>query len=320
MIMRIPLLVLLSALAGSHCLAGHPSRLLTRINDRADISRLALRTETQHVAGKRLRAYLRALDHEASRIRSPLPAHPTEGDLLAALNEHFFGPEGFASMGELSAPENVSFAAVLDNRRGTCVGLAIAYLALARRLGLDAHAVATPVHLFVRIRLGGTVRNVELLEVGSEIDDATYQRRYKIDETSIASGVFMRDLTSPEVIAQLLSNQAVALSKQAKLDDALARYDAALALAPQLVAAWYNRGIDLMNAGRLKEALVSFTRAIELYPSDAQAHNNRGLAKVKLGDVEGARSDFQRALELQPGMKEAEQNLKRLLAGRPNPR
>ena len=123
----------------------------------------------------------------------------------------------------------------------------------------------------------------------------------------------MRDLTNAEVIAHLLSKQAVALSRQGRLDDALLRYDAALDLAPQLVAAWYNRGIDLMNACRLQGALASFDRAIDLYPSDAQAHNNRGLAKLKLGDIDGARTDWMRALELHPGMREAEENLKRLL-------
>jgi Flp pilus assembly protein TadD len=73
-----------------------------------------------------------------------------------------------------------------------------------------------------------------------------------------------------------------------------------------------------MNAGRPKDALASFTRAIELYRSDAQAHNNQGLAKLKLGNVEGARGDFERALAIEPSPKEAQENLKRLLAGRPN--
>ena len=124
----------------------------------------------------------------------------------------------------------------------------------------------------------------------------------------------MRDLTNAEVMAHLLSNQAVALSKDAKIEEALSRYDDALDLAPQFVAAWYNRGIDLMSAGRVKDALESFDRSIALYASDAQAHNNRGLAKLRLGDAEGARADWIRALGLAPGMSEAEENLKRLQA------
>ena len=65
------------------------------------------------------------------------------------------------------------------------------------------------------------------------------------------------------VIAHLLPNQAVALSKQGKLDEALARYDAAPELTPQLVAAWHNRRIDLMTAGRVRDALAGFDRAID---------------------------------------------------------
>jgi len=277
-----------------------------------DLLRSGLAVEMTPLSRGHRRFHTRGLKEEAAAVRATLPRDAADAVIPAALSEHFFGPGGFASSSDLSGPEGVSVAAVLDSRRGTCVGLAIAYLALAQRLGLDAHAVATPAHVFIRVHLGGAVRNVELTESGREVEDDAYRRRHKIDDASIASGVFMRELSNAEVIAHLLSNQAVALGKQGRLDDALARYEAALTLDPQLVAAWYNRGLDLMSAGRLPEALADFSRAIELYPSDAQAHNNRGLAKVKLGDREGARADFTRALKLQPGMKEARENLKRL--------
>jgi regulator of sirC expression with transglutaminase-like and TPR domain len=95
------------------------------------------------------------------------------------------------------------------------VDLAIVYLAMAQRLGLDAHAVATPVHLFVRVRLpDGTVRNVELMEGGIHLDDDIYRRRYRISQDAIEAGVFLRNLTNGEAVAHLMSNQGVALSKQ----------------------------------------------------------------------------------------------------------
>jgi len=278
-----------------------------------DTARAALAAEVSPLSRSAIRSYVHRLEEEAAAIRTTTPTAASPGEVFSALGQHFFGPGGFSSSSNLSGPEGVSVVAVLDSRRGTCVGLAIVYLALAQRLGLEAHAVATPVHLFIRVRLGDAVRNVELTESGREIEDDAYRRRYKTDETGIASGVFMRELSNSELIAHLLSNQAVALSRQGSLNDALARYDAALALAPQLVAAWYNRGLDLMNAGRLQEALASFDRGIELYSSDAQAHNNRGLTKVKLGDRQGAEADFRRALEIEPGLREAQENLERLL-------
>ena len=180
-----------------------------------------------------------------------------------------------------------------------------------------SHGVATPDHLFIRVHLEDAVHNVELLEGGNEIEDDTYRRRHRVDPASIEAGVFMRELTDAEVIAHLLSNQGVALSRQGNLDEAIARYDAALELHPTLVAAHYNRGLDLMNAGRLQKALASFDAAIDLHAADAQAHNNRRLAKLKMGDREGARADFTRALELEPALKEAEENLRRLTSDEP---
>ena len=283
-----------------------------------DIARGALEVEVVPLSRDAYTRYATALDHEAALIRGPLFEPPAPSMIFDALQRHFFGPEGFAVITSTTAPETMSLAAVLEARRGTCVGLTIVYLALAQRLGLPAHAVGTPAHLFVRVRLEDRPRNVELTEGGREIDDDTYRRRYKMDDASVAAGVFMRDLQPAEVIAHLLSNQAVAWSAHGQVEKALARADDALALAPRLVAVWYNRGLDLMNAGRLPEARASFTRAIELYPSDAQAHNNRGLTMLKLGDVEGARTDFKRALELDPGLTEAEENLRRL-AGEGSP-
>jgi regulator of sirC expression with transglutaminase-like and TPR domain len=237
---------------------------------------------------------------------------PREGGGFSALYAHFFGRAGFTAISDSAAPEGSSIAAVLENRRGTCVGLAIVYLAMAQRLGLDAHAVATPVHLFVRVRLPEGVRNVELMEGGIHLDDDIYRRRYRISQEAIDAGVFMQDLTNEEAVAHLLSNQGVALSKQGRPRKAVERYRKALKFHPTLVAAWYNYGIDLMTLGRLKKAKAAFDRAISIYPADAQAHNNRGLVKVKLGDLAGARADFQKALQLDPSLAEADANLRRL--------
>ncbi len=277
-----------------------------------DVAAPALDAEIRTLPRGGRRRLLQALEGEAGALRAGLPRDASAEQVLDALNARFFGPAGFAPDRDPSAPEGVSVAAVLERRRGTCVGLAVVYLSLARRLGLDARGVATPAHLYIRVGLGGRARNVELLEGGAELDDDVYRRRFKIDPSSVAAGVFLRDLTPAEVLAHLLSNQAVSLSRAGALDDALARYGAALSLDPRLAAAWYNRGIDLMNAGHLQEALEDFGRAIALHPADTQAHNNRGLVKARLGDTEGARADFLRALDLDPSLPEARQNLDRL--------
>ncbi|MGH9869721.1 MAG: tetratricopeptide repeat protein [Candidatus Polarisedimenticolia bacterium] len=259
------------------------------------VSRALATDETQPT-----RSVLAALEREVAGLDHSLDA----------LNAHFFGASGFTPLSDSTTPEGSSLAAVLANRRGTCVGLAIVYLSMARQLGLDAHAVATPVHVFIRVRLPDRVRNVDVMEGGTELDDDIYRRRHRIDQAAIDAGVFMRDLNDDEVIAHLLSNQGVALSKQGMTKEALGRYKKALRLHPQLVAAWYNQGIDLMKLGKLEKALASFDTAIRLYPADAQAHNNRGLVHARLGNLEQAQADFKLALRLQPDLYEAERNLR----------
>ena len=301
-------LMLLIAVSGCHRQSVHSIRQPSR----PDVLRESLHSEVDPVSNQWIRKALKGIDTEATAIREALPPTPSLAQTLAALKRHFFGPEGFGPLRDLMSPENTSVAKVIESRQGTCMGLAVVYQALAERLGLSAHAVATPVHLFMRVDLEDGPRNVELLEDGRDIHDDLYRRRHKISDSSIERGVFLANLTTDEVIAHLLSNQAIALSRDGMIEEALSRYDLAIEKAPLLVAAWYNRGIDLMSVDRVEDALTSFDKAIELHPNDAQAHNNRGIAKARLGDSEGARADWQQALRLEPNMTEAAENLRNL--------
>jgi len=85
-----------------------------------------------------------------------------------------------------------------------------------------------------------------------------------------------------------------------------------LNLYPDIVVAWYNRGLDRLKHGDFEEARADLSRAIELHPLDAQAFNNRGLASLKLGDREAARRDFEQALSIESSQKEARGNLRLL--------
>jgi regulator of sirC expression with transglutaminase-like and TPR domain len=295
-------------IAGLFSLAGSVS------GKHQDIARVALGVEPNRLDRHEIATLLARLETESQAVGARVTRDAQAFEVFQALNAHFFAREGYAALTDLAAPENGSVATVLRNRRGTCVGLAIVYVALARRVGLDAYGVATPEHVFVRVRLPDGLRNVELLEGGREIDDATYRRTYKISPESVTAAVFMTRLTDEELVAHLICNQAVALGRQGDAR-AFQLYDRALRLHPRLVAAWYNRGIELMNARRLDDAVVSFGRAIELDPSDAQAHNNRGLAYQGLGRDVDARRDFESALRIDPALGEARKNLEAMVPG-----
>ena len=82
--------------------------------------------------------------------------------------------------------------------------------------------------------------------------------------------------------------------------EAVADYDAALAIDKNNVDAWTNRGVALQNEGRIAEALASHERALSLDPRCANAWDNRGGARFLQGRMIEAIADYGRALAIAP--------------------
>ena len=74
------------------------------------------------------------------------------------------------------------------------------------------------------------------------------------------------------------SNLGIALQALKQLDAAIASYDKAIALKPDLAEACSNRGLALQELKQLDAAVASFDQAIALKPDYAEAYYNRGIA------------------------------------------
>ena len=96
-------------------------------------------------------------------------------------------------------------------------------------------------------------------------------------------------------------------------EDALAAFDRAVALRPD-VASWHNdRGQALARLGRQEEALAAFERACTLQPGFVEALNNAGNLQAELGSYQQAHQLFQRALAISPHHPVTYRNLGSLL-------
>lgn len=87
------------------------------------------------------------------------------------------------------------------------------------------------------------------------------------------------------------------MKRPAEAEDDLRR---ALALDSDLFDAHYNLGNLLRETRRFSEAEACFRHVLELQPRLHQAHNNLGLVVGELGRVEEAVMHFSRAIELKP--------------------
>jgi len=197
------------------------------------------------------------------------------------------------------------------------VGLASLVLVLAEKAGLPLFAVATPAHVFLRYDDGEVRVNLDPTRSGAEISDRDYIAMERIAPSAISKGVFMRDLSPSEFLAQVHNNLGVIYSERGDYPAAAREYDAALALLPRFPAAFYNLGNDLLRTGEYPRAVRAFTRSLKLNPNDAWAFNNRGQAHRKIGELKKARRDFEAALKFDPAFAPARANLDALNAGAP---
>jgi Flp pilus assembly protein TadD/predicted Zn-dependent protease with MMP-like domain len=105
---------------------------------------------------------------------------------------------------------------------------------------------------------------------------------------------------NPPLAADLALLEGQALNDLGRSDEALARIDVALRIAPGRGDALHERGVALFDLSRFADAKLAFTRALSIQPDDAYSHQMLGLTLEQLGDIPGADKELARALELAP--------------------
>jgi len=254
------------------------------------------------------------LERLADQARGLVDAQRDAVSRIESLNRFIIDQFGIRPASDLADPDNLLLARVLDRRQGYCVGITSLYLALAERLGLPIYAVATPSHVFVRYDDGVTRINIETLQSGSRVPDEQFILAERIPEKSIRKGVFMRNLSAEEFLAQVHNNLGVIYSRRGSVTQAAEEYRRAIDLAPRFPAPYYNYASDLLKNGDYRRAARLLTKSLRLYPSDVWALNNRALAYIKMGKRGKARVDFEKALRIDPGFEQARKNLESMLS------
>jgi regulator of sirC expression with transglutaminase-like and TPR domain len=164
---------------------------------------------------------------------------------------------------------------VLQQRRGSCVGLGTLFLALGEELGLPLEGVLVPGHFFVRYRGPDGTRSVELLKEGHEMAEGWYRERYPLPRDN---PMYLRGLRPDETLAVLRYNVANALRER----------------------------------GRLARAVEEYRRVAAVLPDFAEAQANLGLACHKLRDFTGAEQAYRKAGRANPGLPGLHHNFQQL--------
>jgi regulator of sirC expression with transglutaminase-like and TPR domain len=100
--------------------------------------------------------YLRLIEKMGKEASARIDSVDSEQDAVRILNEYLYDEMGFRGNREhYDDPRNSFLNEVLDRRTGIPISLAIVYLEVARRAGLQADGVNFPGHFLLRVRTTG---------------------------------------------------------------------------------------------------------------------------------------------------------------------
>jgi tetratricopeptide (TPR) repeat protein len=141
----------------------------------------------------------------------------------------------------------------------------------------------------------------------SEVFDIAL-KSYYAGKLDTAEQMCLKILAADPDSAAGLNLLAVIHSSRGNSSAALSCYDRALALRPDFIQAWSNRGAVLKQLRRYQEALESYDRGLSFQPDHVEVLNNRAGVLHELGRTREALAGYDRALALRPDYPEALNN------------
>ncbi|MCI0650965.1 MAG: PA14 domain-containing protein [Planctomycetes bacterium] len=257
------------------------------------------------------RASLGALEREARAFFAERAAPEAAAKRCELLAEFLFDVRGFAADGDLRLAENLFPDAILERRRGYCLGLTLIILDLGERLGWPLAGGAAPRHVFVRYAADPPV-NFETTLRGESHSDAWYRDPAGARGTPEAAPV--ESLTRRQLGAHLINNHGFLLLEQGNGAESRKEFLAALELFPGLVEASMNLGVAHAREKRFDDALLAFDAVLSAWRNDPYARLNRASALASAGRARDAVAEIEKLLATHPRLPELAESVERMRA------
>ena len=165
-------------------------------------------------------------------------------------------------MGDYDNPLNADLIAVAERGRGLPIALSLLYVALARRVGWRADALALPGHVLLEVHGGGEPALLDPFEHGTTVSLARAADIARHGGGLPIGGRFPV-MSNRDMLVRLVSNQASRAAMSGDVSRALVLHERLTALAPRVSALWWERARLDQRIGRLAAARASLTAMLE---------------------------------------------------------
>jgi regulator of sirC expression with transglutaminase-like and TPR domain len=220
-----------------------------------DIGRWALIIAKEYDKSVDIEKYLHNLDEMVVEIKKMLAGRNSDMEKFLAVKMYIYEPGIWNNYHpytyDLDDPlgtkrEHQLLSYYMDTRKGNCVSMPTLILALMERLDKTVPfvGVKAPMHLFCRLkdRQTNDVWNVEATNGGEPARNQWYIDQMKINPKAVKSGLYLKDLSKKEYIAELLGALISKERHNGNIEKALEYTDLALKLDPNSDVALIQKG------------------------------------------------------------------------------
>jgi len=249
-------------------------RIAAAPDDQIDLAEAALVIAAGEYGDLDVDAYLGTIDELAARLRRRLRQDIPPTETIIALNRYLFEELGFAgNTAEYYDPRNSFLNDVIDRKLGIPITLAVVYIEIGRRVGLALDGVSFPGHFLVKCTVrdgtivldpyaGGVSLSLEELQqrIGA-LQNGVEPPPDAVKNMIVAAG-------KKEILARMLRNLKGIYLQHDEMTKALAAADRIIAIAPDAVDEYRDRGQIYLELECFRAALADLQRYL-LLNSDA---------------------------------------------------
>jgi regulator of sirC expression with transglutaminase-like and TPR domain len=222
-------------------------------------------------------AYVAALDRMGQEAAARM--HDTGDDSVRAFNEYLYDEQGFAGNRErYDDPRNSFINEVLDRRIGIPISLAVVYLEVARRAGLQVDGVNFPGHFLLRAgHAVATDARSEIVIIDpfhggaqlSEYDCRQLLRHHVGDEAAFDSAL-LAPASRHEIVVRMLVNLKRLYVRMRSFPQARVISSLLLGIDPAAISELRDRGLLAYHLQDFSAALRDLEEYLRLSPKSSE--------------------------------------------------